>query len=164
MLAEQAGRACLLPPARSPVDLQRLVPRDESVAQQRRDVVGHGPQHRILKIEDARVGLSDHQVARHPVPVHGHLWLGQRAGHQTVAQALPGGGLRRRPVDAVLLAHTPFGKQQELAPQKVVVIGRQAASVDARLKLHQRGSGFAHQPVGLRRLCSLQCLQVQVLP
>ena len=111
-------------------------------------------------------GVRDHQVARHPVAVHGELRLGQRAGDQLIAGRRPDGGLGARPGDAALARDAPFGKERELAPQQRVVVRRQRGARDVALPAHERGDGVAHQGVGAgavaARLRVLQRVEVEL--
>ena len=145
-LDRQAGAARRLPVADRPVELLLLVPRDEGVAQQRGDVVGDRAADRVLEVEDARIRRRDHQVARHPVAVHGHLRLGQRARDQLIARRRPHNRLGARPGGAAFARDAPLGKERELAPEQGVVVGRQrrarnVASASARARRWHRASG-----------------------
>src|SRR4029453_18260676 len=64
-----------LPIADGQVDLLLPPPPDVSVPQQRYEVVCYWAFHRILEVEDARVGRRAHQVARMVVAVDEHLRL-----------------------------------------------------------------------------------------
>ena len=86
----------LLPIARAPVEHALLLPADEGIAQQRHDVVGDRPEHRVLEVEHAGVGLAHHQVARHVVAVHVDHGLRERALHQQAEDALPAPGIAVR--------------------------------------------------------------------
>src|SRR5947207_1221887 len=69
--------AGLLPIADRPIDDAFLAPSDVGVAQERYEVVGDRAVDRILKIENSRAGLADHEVARVVVAVHEHPCLGE---------------------------------------------------------------------------------------
>src|SRR5205809_2695607 len=64
--------AGLLPIADRPIDDAFLVPSDVGVAQERDEIVGDRAVDRVLKIENSRAGLADHEVARVVVTVHEH--------------------------------------------------------------------------------------------
>ena len=128
----------------------------------RRDVVADRAAHRVLEVEDAGVRRGHHQVARHPVAMHRDGRLGQRAGHEPVAQRGPRRTLALVPGDAVLALDAPDGEQVELAPQQRVVVGRQLARVAARLPLDQRGDRVAHQRIGFA--CRRLAQRVEVEP
>ena len=76
------GAPGLFPIARRAVEHALLVPADERVAHQRNHVVGDRPEHRVLEVEHAGVGLAHHQVARHVIAMHVDHRLRQRALHQ----------------------------------------------------------------------------------
>ncbi len=105
--------------------------------------------------------VGHHQVARHPVAVHGHHRLRERALHQQVGHAVPVALLRFGPGDAELARHAPFGEQRQLAPQQRFVVGGQFSRRHGRLEPHQRAQGVAHQAVGLRGSGLAQGVQVE---
>ena len=108
------------------------------------------------------LGVGDHQVARHPVAVHRHGRLRQRAVDQCAADLLPASRLGSAPGNAEFALHAPLGKQRQLACQQRFVVGRQGHCRHLQLPLQQRGDGVAHQPVGLRRAGRLQRAEVQL--
>src|SRR5688572_6017709 len=69
----EAGAPRLLPVADRPVENGLLGPADERVLEKRRHVVADRSDHRVLEVEDARVGCGHHQVARHVVAMDEHL-------------------------------------------------------------------------------------------
>src|SRR5688572_12874103 len=71
-LALRGGAKLQGPPANA---LHR--PRDVAITQQRDEVVCHRPAHRVLKVEDARVGtvasaVADHEITRVIVAMNEH--------------------------------------------------------------------------------------------
>src|ERR1022692_1203756 len=66
----QPARPRPLPVARRPVDLQRFVPFDVSIAQQRDQVVGNRSENGILEIQYAWIRIADHQVAGMVIAMH----------------------------------------------------------------------------------------------
>ncbi len=157
--------ARLLPPAHCPVNFLRLVPRQKGVTQQRCQVVGDGPGHSVLEVQNAGVAggvARDHQVARHPVGVHGHHGLRQRAVDQQAAHPVPLLLFGRAPGDATFTLHTPGGEEVQLSAQQFFVKGRQRGAGHSLLKTQQGGQCVAHQRVGLGRGGGLQGLQVDL--
>ena len=71
-----------------------LRPAQEGVLEQADRVVADRPEHRILEIDHPRVGVADHQVARHEVAVHEHSRLGQGGLDQGFAIGARNQGLR----------------------------------------------------------------------
>ena len=74
----------------------RARPRDVAILEQRHHIVGHGPAHRILKIQDAGIGLLGHQqIARVIVAMHERCRLRERALRRASRTAGP--ACRARP-------------------------------------------------------------------
>ena len=147
----------LLPVADRPVEDAFLVPADEGVAKKGCHVVGDGPVDRILEIEDARVRLGDHEVARHEVAMHVHAWLSEVAREDRPEDMLERFLLPRRERDAQVAPDVPLGKEGELAAQERLVVLRQNARLARALPAHQRGSGVAEE---LAHVAVVQCRDV----
>src|SRR5207302_10146836 len=64
-----------LPITDRPVEHALLGPADEGILEQTGDVVADRTDHRVLEIENARVGCREHQVARHVAAMHEDLRL-----------------------------------------------------------------------------------------
>lgn len=103
----------------------RLRPTDEGVLVQAGDIIGDRAVQGVLEIEDTRVGLAEHQVARHIVAMDEHPRLLQRAAYQQVADPLPAGQRLALQFHAEVAGQVPVGEQLQLAAQHRFVVGRQ---------------------------------------
>ena len=112
-------------------------------------------------------GVGDHQVARHPVAVHGDARLRQRAGDEQVAGVRPTSRCSSAlQVDAALASDAPVGEERELAPQQRVVVRRQRRAGDLRCQttsaaIASRISASARRSVAAR-LRGLQRVEVEL--
>jgi hypothetical protein len=94
------------------------------------------------------LGSAHHQVARHPVAVHGHGGWARALATGARRSRVPGAAAPHRPGDAVFALHAPVGNSCQLASAAGLVVGRQhvagtcAASAPAPHRV-------AHQLVGL---------------
>ena len=101
---------CLLPVASGPVQDAWLLPADERITGERDEVVGYGAVDRVLKIDHARVGVCDHEIAGHVVAVHIDSGLSHVACDDEphrVGQRLP---LFRGERDMQVARDVPLGK------------------------------------------------------
>jgi hypothetical protein len=81
--SEDTGLLCQLVVTQCPVLDQLARPADIAIAQQRRQVVGHGSDHGVLVIEYAGVVvIGNHEVARMVIAVHAHSGLLERVIRQ----------------------------------------------------------------------------------
>ncbi len=123
-------------------------PGDVAVAQQRHEVVGERPVHRVLEIEDAGIAsAADHQVARMVVAMHEHLRL--RRVHWPPARRNAAGQhrrLARRQLERQVPAQQPVGEQAHLEAQQALVVRRQAVA-----RAGARVPGSAPAPQSRRR-------------
>ncbi len=127
----------------------RLRPTDEGVLVQAGDIVGDRAVQGVLEVEDARVGLAEHQIARHIVPMDEHPRLLQRAAYQQVADPFPAGQRLALQLHAEVAGQVPVGEQLQLAAQHRFVVGRQDTGDIDLLEGDQRIQGRFEQLVGI---------------
>ena len=130
--------------------------RQEGVAQQRGHVVGDRPAHRVLEVEDARVRLPrHHQVARHPVAVHGHQRLRQRAVDEQAADAAPrrllGRRSRRRRIRAARTTRETAPARAPAAPRRTAAARPPARAAASARSARMRVAHQARRPAPARR-------------
>ena len=105
----------------------------------RRDhVVRDRPVHRVLEVEDARVRLAHHEVARHVVAVDEDPGLREIRGDDQGESALERLALRWREGRAQVAADIPVGEELELAPQQRRIVRRQLVGSAGELPFHDR--------------------------
>lgn len=144
-----AGPGRLLPVTTQRGMHARLRPTDEGILVQAGDIVGDRAVQGVLEVEDARVGLAEHQVARHIVAMDEHPRLLQRAAYQQVADPLPAGQRLALQLHAEVAGQVPVGEQLQLAAQHRFVVGRQDTGDIDLLEGDQRIQGRFEQLVGI---------------
>lgn len=130
-----AGPGRLLPVTTQRSMHARLRPTDEGILVQAGDIIGDRAVQGVLEVEDARVGLAEHQIARHIVAMDEHPRLLQSAAYQQVADPLPAGQRLALQLHAEVAGQVPVGEQ----------LHRGAAPFRRRQAGHRR-----HRPSGRR--------------
>ncbi len=131
--------AGLLPIADRPIDDAFLVPSDVGVAQERDEIVGDRAVDRVLKIENSRAGLADHEVARVVVTVHEHPRLREVVIEDRRKRFLQRLELCRVELAAQLARYVPVGEEAKLLLEQFpAVIGQQSGTAQ-QLDTQQRG-------------------------
>ena len=92
-----------------------LVPCDVRIAQQRDEIVGNRAADGVLKIEDAGIGIGQHQVARMVIAVDVDPRLREIVVEDETEGARERCGLAGIQFDAEMLGDIPVGKEIELA-------------------------------------------------
>ena len=149
VLAQHAASPREMKIARSPVGHPLGRPGDVAVAQQGDEVVGDGPHHRVLKIEDAGIArLGQHQVARVVVTMDAHSRLLQGTRHKPILHDRERGGFFRCEHEARQRPQKPLAEQTKLSAQEGLVVARQAIRRATRLDDRQGAQCIAVEPVG----------------
>jgi len=145
----QSRRPGPLPVQLQPAEHAVFRPADKGILEQRRHVVTDRPVHGILKIENARVRIAVHQVARHIVAVHIDLALTQRPRHQQIKDGIQLGTQGRIHINAKMLFQIPLGKQLQLAAQQGLVVDRQHIRLADALNPDQGINGATETLIGI---------------
>ena len=134
---------------RSPIGHPLGRPGDVAVAQQGDEVVGDGPHHRVLKIEDAGIArLGQHQVARVIVSMDAHPRLLQGTRHEPILHGRERGGFFRRKHKTRQRPQKPLAEQTKLSAQKGLVVARQTIRRATRLDHRQSAQCIVVEPIG----------------
>ncbi len=148
---------CPFPVGDQPVYDLFLVPFDVGILEQRRQVVGDRAVYRILKVDDARVGLGHHQIARVVVAVHIDARLREIVGDYAREDGIESCVLHIAQGYTKVLSDIPLGEQAHLLQKQFLVIGRQFVLIRCDLYPDQRAGRCA---IKLARVVPVQRLQI----
>ncbi len=137
------------PVARYPLAHARLVPAHEGIAKQRDQVVSDGPEDRILEIENARIGIAEHEIARHVIAMHVDLRLRQRASRERREERLHRFARERVRRHIEVTPEIPLREERQLTLEENVVIRRQTIRAARALQRNQRRDGIGEQAIGI---------------
>ncbi|SFF38863.1 LPS assembly outer membrane protein LptD (organic solvent tolerance protein OstA) [Fontimonas thermophila] len=152
----QTGGARRCPVLTQPVFDACLGPGQKGVAQQGDHVVADRPFDGILKIEDAGIGVGEHQIARHVIAVDEHTRLGQGRADQSMLDRGQHLTLTRRQRALQMTADVPVREQIQFALEQRGVVGRQHTGAGGALPADQGRDRIAHQRIGIVLIEHLQ--------
>ena len=144
-----AGLPGLFPVSDRRVEDEAFVPADEGVAQQAGDVVAHRSVERVLIVDDARIRVGHHEVARHEVAVHEHLRFAQIVFNDGVNRHLPPAVFLLGEGVALVASHVPFGKEVHFAQEHFAVVFGQNARTGNLLPGDERRRRVVHEGEGV---------------
>ena len=137
------------PVAYGPVEDALLVPAYKSILEKRSHVVSDRPVNGVLKVEHSRIGVGQHQVARHEIAMHVSSGLGQVVCEDKAEHRFQGLPLANVQLEAEVALQVPLGKQIEFASQQGFIVERQHALAAGQLPADQRIGCIAEQCIGI---------------
>ena len=138
-------------------------PRYVAILEERHQIIGDGAAHRILEIENSRIGGLAHQkVPRMIIPMHERRRLRRGRLHQNLEQTIEHGARRRVHPHSEVAAQEPFGHQLHFTQQQGAIVGRQRTRGRGACGLYpeQRGQRIGVEAVDF----TLRRQLIQVLP